>query len=156
MAFLDEITIQAIAGKGGDGVVRWRREKFIAKGGPNGGDGGRGGHVYIRAVRSFRVLDQYRSKKEFVAEEGGAGSGRSYKGADGKRLTIDFPVGSLVTNVTTGATYELNKEGQDTKSLAVAQAVLAMNISKVLPTRHLNVRRMANREKKQNCISQFH
>jgi len=117
MAFLDEITIEAAAGKGGDGVVQWRREKFIAKGGPNGGDGGRGGHVYIRAVRSFRVLDQYRSKKEFLAEDGKPGGSRSFTGADGDRLTIDFPVGSLVTNVTTGATYDLNKEGLEFKIL---------------------------------------
>ncbi len=117
MAFLDEITIQAKAGKGGDGVVQWRREKFIAKGGPNGGDGGRGGHVYIRAVRSFRVLDQYRSKKEFFAEDGKPGASRSFTGADGNRLTIDFPVGSLVTNVTTGKTYDLNKEGLEFKLL---------------------------------------
>ncbi len=117
MAFLDEITITAKAGNGGDGVVRWRREKFIAKGGPNGGDGGRGGHVYIRAVRSFRVLDQYRSKKEFFAEDGKPGSSRSYTGADGNRLTIDFPVGSVVTNVTNGMVYDLNKEGQEFKIL---------------------------------------
>jgi GTP-binding protein len=117
MAFLDEITIQAKAGNGGNGVVQWRREKFIAKGGPNGGDGGRGGHVYIRAVRSFRVLDQYRSKKEFLAEDGKPGGSRSFKGADGARLTIDFPVGSVVTNVTTGMSYDLNKEGLEFKIL---------------------------------------
>lgn len=117
MAFLDEITIQAKAGKGGNGVVQWRREKFIAKGGPNGGDGGRGGNVYIRAIRSFRVLDQYRSKKEFFAEDGKPGGSRSFKGGDGDRLTIDFPVGSVVTNVTTGMVYELNKEGQEFKIL---------------------------------------
>lgn len=117
MAFLDEIIIQAKAGKGGNGVVRWRREKFIPKGGPNGGDGGRGGSVYIRAVRSFRVLDQYRSKKEFFAENGEDGDSRSFKGADGNRLTIDFPVGSTITNTATGATYELTKEGQEFKIL---------------------------------------
>ena len=117
MAFLDEITIQAKAGNGGSGVVRWRQEKFIQKGGPNGGDGGRGGHVYIRAVRSFRVLDQYRSKKEFLAENGVDGGSRSFKGADGDRLTIDFPIGSVVTNVTTGTVYELTKEGQEFKIL---------------------------------------
>lgn len=117
MAFLDEITIQTKAGDGGEGVVRWRREKFIARGGPNGGDGGRGGHVYIRAVRSLRVLDQYRSRKEFFAEDGHPGGDRSFKGADGARLTIDFPVGSVVTNVTTGATYELNREGEEFKIL---------------------------------------
>jgi GTP-binding protein len=118
MAFLDEIIIEAQAGKGGDGVVRWRREKFVQKGGPNGGDGGRGGHVYIRAVRSFRVLDQYRSRKEFFAEDGHPGGNRSFTGADGARLTIDFPIGSVITNVTTGAVYELTKEGQEFKILS--------------------------------------
>jgi GTPase len=117
MAFLDEITITAKAGKGGDGVVRWRREKFIAKGGPNGGDGGKGGDVYIRAVRSLRVLDQYRSKKEFAAEDGEAGGSRSFKGADGKRLYIDFPIGSKITNTATGDSFELTKEGQEIKIL---------------------------------------
>lgn len=117
MAFLDEITITTKAGKGGDGVVRWRREKFIAKGGPNGGDGGKGGDVYIRAVRSLRVLDQYRSKKEFAAEDGEPGASRSFKGADGKRLYIDFPIGSTITNTATGESFELTKEGQEIKIL---------------------------------------
>ena len=117
MAFLDEITITAKAGKGGDGVVRWRREKFIAKGGPNGGDGGRGGDVLIRAVRSFRVLDQYKSKKEYNAANGEDGQSRSFKGADGDDLRIDFPVGSKVTNVNTGVVWELTKEGQEIRIL---------------------------------------
>jgi GTPase len=117
MAFLDEITITATAGKGGDGVVRWRREKFIAKGGPNGGDGGKGGDVYIRGVRSLRVLDQYKSKKEYEAENGEEGGSRSFKGADGERLYINFPVGSKITNKTTGLVYELTKEGQEIKIL---------------------------------------
>lgn len=117
MAFLDEITIKATAGKGGDGVVRWRREKFIPKGGPNGGDGGRGGNVYIRAVRSLRVLDQYRSKKEFFAKNGEAGDSKSLKGANGDDIVIDFPVGSVVTNKTTGTSWELLKEGQEIQIL---------------------------------------
>lgn len=113
MAFLDEITIHAQAGRGGDGVVRWRREKFIARGGPNGGDGGRGGNIYIRAVRSLRVLDQYRSKKEFTAKDGEAGMSRSFKGAGGEDTIIDFPVGSKITNIGTGEVIELVKEGQE-------------------------------------------
>ncbi len=117
MTFLDEITLNVRAGNGGDGVVRWRREKFIAKGGPNGGDGGRGGDVYIRAVRSLRVLDIYRSKKEFAAPDGVPGNGRSLKGADGDRLYIDLPIGSVITVVGTGITYELLKEGQEIKIL---------------------------------------
>jgi GTP-binding protein len=117
MAFLDEITITAKAGKGGNGVVSWRREKFIAKGGPNGGDGGQGGDVFIKAIRSLRVLDQYRAKKEFFAPDGIHGGGRSFKGANGEDLYIEFPVGSKITNVTTGEIYELNKEGQEIKIL---------------------------------------
>lgn len=113
MAFLDEITIRAAAGKGGDGVVRWRREKFIPKGGPNGGDGGRGGDVIVRAVRSLRVLDQYRSKRDYTAEHGEPGKSKSLKGADGKDLTIDFPIGSVITKHATGEQWELTKEGQE-------------------------------------------
>lgn len=112
MAFLDEVTIHASAGKGGDGVVRWRKDKFEPKGGPNGGDGGRGGDVIIRSVRSLRVLDQYRSKKEFKAENGEPGASRSLKGADGEDIRIDFPVGSVITNVDTGERWELTKEDQ--------------------------------------------
>ena len=117
MAFLDEITITAKAGKGGNGVVSWRREKFIARGGPNGGDGGQGGDVFIKAIRSLHVLDQYRSKKEFFAPDGVPGSARSLKGANGEDLYIEFPIGSKITNVTTGEVYELTKEGQEIKIL---------------------------------------
>lgn len=121
MAFLDEITIKAAAGKGGDGVVRWRREKFIPKGGPSGGNGGRGADVYIRAVRSLRVLDQYRGKKEFFAENGVPGDHKSLTGANGKTLYIDFPIGSRVTNTTTGMVWDLVKEGQEVKILKGGQ-----------------------------------
>ncbi len=117
MAFLDEITITAKAGKGGNGVVSWRREKFIARGGPNGGDGGQGGDVFIKAIRSLRVLDQYRAKKEFFAPDGVPGSARSLKGANGEDLYIEFPIGSKITNITTGEVYELTKEGQEIKIL---------------------------------------
>lgn len=117
MAFLDEITISASAGKGGNGVVSWRREKFIAKGGPNGGDGGQGGDVFIKAIRSLRVLDQYRAKKEFFADNGVHGGARSFKGANGEDLYIEFPIGSKITNVTTGEVYELTKEGQEIRIL---------------------------------------
>ncbi len=117
MAFLDEITISAKAGKGGDGVVRWRHEKFIAMGGPNGGDGGRGGDVFIRGIRSLRVLDTYKSKKEYFGHDGEAGGGRSFKGANGADLYLEFPLGSMITNTTTGATYELIKEGQEIQIL---------------------------------------
>ncbi len=117
MAFLDEITIHAKAGKGGNGVVSWRREKFIAKGGPNGGDGGQGGDVFIKAIRSLRVLDQYRSKKEFLAPNGVHGGSRSFKGANGEDLYIEFPIGSKITKVATGEVFELSHEGQEIRIL---------------------------------------
>ena len=113
MAFLDEVTIHAAAGKGGDGVVRWRQEKFIPKGGPNGGDGGRGGNVYIRGVRSLRALDVYRSKKDYAAGKGEDGATKSLKGANGEDLYLEFPLGSTITNTTTGIVYELTQEGEE-------------------------------------------
>ncbi len=113
MAFLDEITIHAAAGKGGEGVVRWRHEKFVAKGGPSGGDGGRGGNVYVRAIRSLRVLDVYKREQSFTAENGEAGGSRSLHGANGKDLYLEFPVGTRILNKTTNVTIELSKEGQE-------------------------------------------
>jgi GTP-binding protein len=117
MAFLDEIRISVKAGDGGSGVVRWRKDKFEPKGGPNGGDGGRGGDVYVRAIRSMRVLDSYRAKREYEAERGEDGGSRSLKGKNGKDLRLDFPVGSKIVNTTTGLIYELKKEGEEIKIL---------------------------------------
>ena len=117
MAFIDELKIHAKAGRGGDGVVRWRQEKFIAKGGPNGGDGGVGGAVWIEAIRDVHVLSKYRHQKEFSAGRGEDGMGGSKHGADGDALTIKLPVGSRVTNLTTKDTYMLEKEGERVKIL---------------------------------------
>ncbi len=113
MAFLDEVTIRVKAGRGGDGVVRWRREKFIARGGPSGGDGGRGGDVFARAIRSLRVLDVYKREQEFAAEDGEPGGSRSLHGASGKDLYLEFPVGTKITNTETGIVLELGREGQE-------------------------------------------
>jgi len=118
MAFLDEITIKAKAGTGGNGVVRWRHEKFVDKGGPSGGDGGKGGDVYIRAIRSLRVLDQYKSKKEYSADKGEEGGNKSFTGKNGEDLYLEFPIGSKITNKTTGMVYELTKEKQEIEILA--------------------------------------
>lgn len=110
--FVDEITIKAKAGDGGDGVVRWRREKFIPKGGPAGGNGGRGGSVYVRAVRDLGLLSKYTGSKEFVAENGVSGSKRSMHGRDGGDLFIDIPIGATITEENNGKTYELTTDGQ--------------------------------------------
>lgn len=113
MAFIDEIKIYAEAGRGGDGVVRWRQEKFIPKGGPAGGDGGRGGNFYIRAVRDIHILSKYKAKKEFYAGRGEDGGGKSLHGKNGDDLYLELPVGSIVTNVETEEKWQLEKEGEE-------------------------------------------
>ncbi len=117
MALIDEIEIHALAGRGGDGVVRWRQEKFIDRGGPNGGDGGRGGDVIAEAVRDVFVLANYKSKKKIKAGRGEDGQGSSRKGADGEDVIIKFPVGSTITNLVTGSSYELLEQGDRAKLL---------------------------------------
>jgi len=110
--FIDEIKFFAKAGHGGDGVVRWRREKFIDKGGPNGGDGGRGGNVYAVAVSDIHLLSKYKHKKQFVGFDGEEGAGGSRHGKDGRDLLIEFPVGSIITNIESGGSVSLDKVGQ--------------------------------------------
>jgi GTP-binding protein len=110
--FIDEIKIHAKAGRGGDGVVRWRQEKFIDRGGPNGGDGGRGGSVYAVTVQDINLLSKYKHKKEFKAKIGDDGAGGSRHGKDGEDLIIELPVGSIITNIENGASVSLEKVGQ--------------------------------------------
>ena len=112
MAFIDEIRIYAEAGHGGNGVVRWRQEKFIPKGGPSGGDGGRGGDFYAIAVRDMNILYKYKAKKEFYAGRGEDGGKKSLHGKDGEDFFLELPVGSVVTNLDTEERYQLLEEGQ--------------------------------------------
>ncbi|MDD5318903.1 MAG: GTPase ObgE [Candidatus Pacebacteria bacterium] len=99
MAFIDELSFHIKAGRGGDGVVRWLHEKGKEFMGPAGGDGGRGGDVYVRAVSDLGLLLRYRNKKEFEAENAGHGFKRSMHGKNGEDLYIDLPVGCIVTNI---------------------------------------------------------
>lgn len=110
--FIDEIKFFAKAGRGGDGVVRWRREKFIDKGGPNGGDGGRGGSIYAVAVQDVHILSRYQHKKEWRGNDGFEGAGGSRHGKDGLDLIIELPLGSIITNVESGASVSLEEVGQ--------------------------------------------
>ncbi len=112
MQLIDEVTISAKAGTGGNGVVRWRQEKYIDKGGPNGGDGGRGGDVYIRGIRDVSILARYKAKRSFEAENGESGMGGSKHGSDGADCIIDVPVGSIVTNKTTSFSSTVLKENE--------------------------------------------
>lgn len=112
MAFIDEIKIHASAGRGGDGVVRWRQEKFIPKGGPAGGDGGRGGDFYAIAVRDVNILSKYKSKKEFEAGRGEDGGNKSLHGKNGKDFVLELPVGTVITNIETEEKWQLLKTGE--------------------------------------------
>lgn len=107
MSLVDTITIRATAGKGGDGVVRWLHLKGKEKGGPSGGDGGKGGNVFFHAVRDLGILVRYKGRTDFRAEHGEAGGGKDMHGADGASLTIDVPVGAFITRLGTGETFEL-------------------------------------------------
>jgi GTP-binding protein len=112
MALVDELTLHIKAGKGGDGVVRWIHEKFREFGGPGGGDGGRGGSVYVQGVRDSWLLARYRNTKEFVGPDGEQGGNHRMKGADGEELVIDLPVGSVIRNLATDEVFRLDEEGQ--------------------------------------------
>ena len=112
MAFIDEINIYGQAGRGGDGVVRWRQEKFVPKGGPSGGDGGRGGDFYVQAVRDVHILSKYKAKKKFIAERGEDGSNKSLHGKSGDDFVLELPIGSIITNLDTDESWQLNKEGE--------------------------------------------
>ncbi len=109
--FVDQLVIKAKAGDGGDGVVRWHREKFKPKGGPSGGDGGRGGDVYFIAVRDLNRLASYSGVKLFSARDGEDGGRMSRTGAGSADLYIEVPVGSVVTDTGRGRVYELFSEG---------------------------------------------
>ncbi len=96
MKFLDEAKIYIQSGAGGNGCVSFRREKFIEFGGPNGGDGGRGGDVIARAVEGLNTLIDYRFQQHHKAERGGNGMGKDRHGANGKDIVLKVPVGTQI------------------------------------------------------------
>ena len=112
MAFVDEVKIHAESGKGGDGVIRWLRTKESARGGPSGGDGGRGGDIVLVGVRDLSALSYYRHKKKFHAEDGEAGKGELKHGANGEDTFLKVPIGTLAHVFETGKEYEITKEGE--------------------------------------------
>lgn len=115
--FVDEITIQAKAGDGGNGVVRWRHEKYRPMAGPSGGNGGNGGDVYVRAVKDLNRLSKYTGSKVFESDNGDAGSNQSQHGGNADDTYIDIPVGSRVTDVHRRRHFELTTVGETQKIL---------------------------------------
>ena len=101
MKFVDSASIYIQAGDGGKGCVSFRREKFVPKGGPDGGDGGRGGHIWLRTNRQLTTLLDFKYKKKYLAVRGVHGQGARKTGKDGGDVTIDVPCGTIVRNAET-------------------------------------------------------
>ncbi len=119
MKFVDEATIKVFAGDGGNGCVSFRREKYIPKGGPDGGDGGDGGSVYLLADVNLNTLVDFRMQRSFHAEQGKKGMGRNCTGRGGKDRWVRVPVGTRATDLDSGEVIgELLEQGQ---RLLVAQ-----------------------------------
>lgn len=119
MKFVDEVSIHVKAGDGGNGMMSFRREKFIEKGGPNGGDGGDGGSVYLEADENLNTLVDYRYTRRFTAPNGQKGGSTDCTGAKGDDLILPVPVGTTVIDAATQEIMgDLTKAGQ---RLLVAQ-----------------------------------
>ena len=111
--FIDYTQIEIIAGNGGPGAISFRREKFISKGGPDGGDGGKGGHVYIMVDTNLHTLQDIRYKKQYKAENGYSGGGSNKTGKSGKDIIILVPAGSMIREKgSKEIIVDLTKEGQ--------------------------------------------
>lgn len=112
--FVDYVRIFCASGNGGKGSVHLRREKFIPKGGPDGGDGGRGGHIILRGNDQFWTLIHLKYRKHIRAEHGGAGSGALRHGANGEDIYLNVPLGTVVKNAETGEyLFEITENGEE-------------------------------------------
>src|SRR3954451_19658482 len=114
MKYIDEAIIQVIAGKGGDGAASFRREKYIPKGGPSGGDGGRGGRIFAIADRNINTLVDYRFARIYRAKNGENGRGSDCYGKGAEDIILRMPVGTVITNAATGESVaDLQHDGQE-------------------------------------------
>ena len=113
MKFIDEAIIEIRAGDGGNGCVSFRREKYIPRGGPDGGDGGDGGSVYLEADSGINTLVDFRHARKFIAGRGGNGTGRNCTGKSGEDLVVKVPVGTMIHDDETGELMgDLVRDGQ--------------------------------------------
>lgn len=105
MQFIDEVQIDVSGGRGGDGIIAWRREKYVPEGGPAGGDGGRGGDVILQATPELSTLIEFRFKKQFAADSGKPGGNSNKSGRSMDDLVIGVPIGTLV--------YRIEEDGRE-------------------------------------------
>ena len=112
MKFVDEARIRVIAGDGGNGCLSFRREKYIPRGGPDGGDGGDGGSVFLRATDDLNTLADFRHKRTWTARRGENGRGRNCSGASGEDVVVDVPVGTVARDRASGEIVaDLDRDG---------------------------------------------
>jgi GTP-binding protein len=116
--FYDQANITVQAGDGGDGAASFRREAHVPRGGPDGGDGGRGGHIYIVADAHLNTLLPFREQRRFKSERGGNGSGARKHGRDGRDLTVRVPPGTIVRTTIDGEPYEVDLAAPGMRLLA--------------------------------------
>lgn len=100
--YFDEVVIEVTGGKGGDGVIQFRREKYVPRGGPDGGDGGHGGSILLEVDKHKNTLSEFRHKKQFRAQDGTRGKGKNQTGASGDDLVIKVPPGTMVFDESDG------------------------------------------------------
>lgn len=110
MKFIDRVKITLSSGHGGAGCVSFRRETLVPRGGPDGGDGGRGGHVIIRSSKQVTTLFPYKGKKALAAQNGQPGEGQKKYGKDGKDLIVEVPVGTVLLNDQGGLLHDFSSE----------------------------------------------
>ena len=112
--FVDYVKVHVASGKGGQGSAHLRREKFVAKGGPDGGDGGRGGHVIVKANKNLWTLLSFKFKKHFKAGHGEHGGKSQSTGADGNDVFLEVPLGTVVRDAANNEVlFEITEEGQE-------------------------------------------
>lgn len=112
--FVDYVKINVASGKGGKGSTHLRREKYVAKGGPDGGDGGRGGHIILKGNSQFWTLYHLKFKRHFKAENGGDGGKNRITGSNGKDIYIDVPLGTVVKNsIHDKLLFEITEDGEE-------------------------------------------
>jgi GTP-binding protein len=110
---VDEVKITVKAGDGGNGCLAFRREKYVPRGGPSGGDGGRGGDVFMVATIHRNTLLHFRFNPEYTAQRGGHGEGSNRTGHEGESVTIQVPVGTVVFDAETGEQlFDFTEDGQ--------------------------------------------
>ena len=112
--FVDYVKINVKSGSGGKGSTHLRREKYIPKGGPDGGDGGRGGHVILKGNKNLWTLISFKFKRHFKAGDGGDGSGSRKSGSQGKDVIVEVPYGTIIKDsISNEVIEEINKDNTE-------------------------------------------